>query len=59
MQLGVKFGADNVLKEITVEKKTGLIYHMFTSTGYKLLFCYVPLIDLQDVPLDLNGRLLF
>lgn len=58
MQLGVKFGADNVLKEIIVEKKTGLIYHMFTSTGYKLLFCYL-LIDLQDVPLDLNGRLLF
>ena len=59
MQSGVTFGADNVLKEIIVEKKTGLIYHiMFTSTSYKLLFCYL-LIDLQDVPLDLNGRLLF
>ena len=44
MQLGVKFGADNVLKEIIVEKKTGLIYRMFTSTGYKLLFCYCPFV---------------
>ena len=51
----VNFGADNVLKEIIVEKKTGLIYHMFTSTSTIILL----LIDLQDVSLDLNGPLLF